>query len=51
MNRVLPSLAATAALLLAACAPTAQGPDPATTAALNAPCATEPPPVVAVIEF
>jgi curli biogenesis system outer membrane secretion channel CsgG len=39
------------ALLLAACAPTAEVGSVAPTAALDAPCATEPPPVVAVIEF
>jgi curli biogenesis system outer membrane secretion channel CsgG len=50
MNRVLPTLAAAFALLLAACAPTAQTPDAPMTA-LDAPCATEPAPVVAVIEF
>jgi curli biogenesis system outer membrane secretion channel CsgG len=52
MNRVLPSLAAAAALLLAACAPTATGPDPeAAGAGFDAPCASDPPPVVAVVEF
>lgn len=48
MKRSIPAVAAALLLVLAACAPTATG-DP--TAALNAPCASEVPPVVAVIEF
>lgn len=51
MNRVLPTLVATLAVLIAACAPTTAPSSDAAMAALDAPCATEPPPVVAVIQF
>jgi len=48
MYRFTSTLAAALVLILAACAPTAGG---GSSASLDAPCATEPPPVVAVVEF
>lgn len=50
MNRPLISLGSALVLMLAACAPTTGAPS-AATAALDAPCASETPPVVAVVEF
>jgi len=49
MTRTFPTLVAALALVLAACAPTA-GPSTAS-AALDAPCASDERPVVAVVEF
>lgn len=51
MKRVLPTFAVLLSVLIAACAPTTGDGSAATAAALDAPCATEPAPVVAVIEF
>lgn len=49
MKRTVPTLAAALLLFLAACAPTATG--DGAIAALDAPCASDVPPVVAVVEF